>query len=160
MVDVIRAREEDAELVRHALLVMNGRAHVSDAALATFLGDPCCYVLLALDARKPVGSLIGYLLPQPHRTEPQFLLYEVDVHEQWRKQGIGKALVDAFTACAQAAGAHEVWVLSNESNRPAMTMYRSCGYVRPNRDDVMLKTDIDSDSQLHFVLPRRAGRVV
>ena len=53
--------------------------------------------------------------------------------------GVGKALVRAFIAEAQVAGAYEVWVLTNESNSAAMAMYMGCGLGRENGDDVMMR---------------------
>jgi GNAT superfamily N-acetyltransferase len=85
-----------------------------------------------------VGSLNGYALRPPQRREPQFLLYEVDVRRGHRKRGIGRALVERFMAEARTAGAFEVWVLSNVSNKAAMAMYTGCGLRREHRDDVML----------------------
>ena len=78
-------------------------------------------------AREVVGSLNGYSLVTPSSSQSQFLLYEIDVKEEWRRGGVGAALVDAFLSEARASGAREVWVVTNDSNQSAMAMYQRCG---------------------------------
>ena len=85
-----------------------------------------------------MGSLNGFRLLTPNGTRPQFLLYEIDVKETWRRRGVGAALVDAFVSEARSAGASEVWVVTNDANHAAMAMYRRRGFVRRHPDDVML----------------------
>jgi ribosomal protein S18 acetylase RimI-like enzyme len=134
---ILRAGPADLELARESVAALHGRTP-SDDALADFLSDPARYLLVALEGRRIVGSLNGFTLQPPHRREPQFLLYEIDVRVECRNQGIGTALVARFITEARAAGAFEVWVLTNESNAAAMALYASCGLRRERRDDVML----------------------
>jgi len=94
--------------------------------------------IVAVGGDEVVGSLNGYSLRHPNSRQPQFLLYEIDVKKQYRRRGVGAALVAAFVSEAQASGAFEVWVLTNHSNEAAMGMYRRCGFARRNPDDVML----------------------
>ena len=136
---VRRATPADLALARQAVTEVNGRALADDAALAAFLADPACYLMLAVEAGRVIGSLNGYALRRPHRAEPQFLLYEIEVRQDCRNRGVGRAMVGAFAAEARAAGASEHWVVTNESNPAAMAMYHACGYRRANPDDVMLE---------------------
>jgi ribosomal protein S18 acetylase RimI-like enzyme len=135
---VLRAGGSDAGLAREAVAELHERLPCDEAALSTFLADPACYLLLAVEGCRVVGSLNGYALRPPHRREPQFLLYEIDVRPGCRNRGVGRALVERFVAEARAAGAFEVWVVTGESNRPAMALYARCGLRRENPDDVML----------------------
>jgi len=143
-VTLLRARDADADLAREAIIELHGRTPVDETAMVEFLRDPARYLLLALEDRWVVGSLNGYALTHPHRREPQFLLYEIDVRPQRRNRGIGKTLVKTFIAEARAAGAFEVWVLTNQSNEAAMAMYSHCGLRRQNHDDVMLSLMLNS----------------
>jgi ribosomal protein S18 acetylase RimI-like enzyme len=85
---------------------------------------------------------MGYLLRRPDRPAPQFLLYELDVPSAYRRHGIARMLVELFLTEARAAGAHEVWVMTNEGNRAAMALYQKCGFVRINDDDVLLQCEL------------------
>jgi ribosomal protein S18 acetylase RimI-like enzyme len=140
---IVRADVADLELAAEAVRDVHERDVLDEGALEEFLLDNARYLLLALERGHVVGSLNGYALRHPDRREPAFLLYEIDVREECRNRGIGKALVNWFIAEARSAGAFEVWVVTNQSNGPAMAMYRHCGLRRPNSDDVMLDMTFD-----------------
>jgi ribosomal protein S18 acetylase RimI-like enzyme len=114
--EVRRATSNDFELARHAVAEVLGRAPVDDAALANFLADGSCYLMIAMEDRRVIGALHGHALRHPHRSQPQFFIYEIDVRPECRNRGVGRALLDAFTAEARAAGAFEQWVLTSRSN--------------------------------------------
>ena len=92
-------------------------------------------LVVALDAGAPVGWVYGYELPRVDRKETMFLLYEIDVDEVYRRRGIGTELLRRFRDLAPGA----VWLLTNESNEPAMRLYQSAGGERPNDDDAMFR---------------------
>jgi aminoglycoside 3-N-acetyltransferase I len=140
--NVFRSSLDDVELARQALAEIHERRPVAEAAISSFLNDPVCYLILAVEDGRVLGSLNGYSLRQPDRHRTQFLLYEIDVLQEHRRRGVGTALVNAFTDEARAAGAFEVWVVSNESTSAALAMYRKCGYRRENDDDVMLSLQL------------------
>lgn len=135
---VIRATARDVAVARAAIGDVHRRAQVEDHALVAFLNDPACYLLVSRAGDEVVGSLNGYRLHNPGTSQPQLLLYEIDVKDAWRRRGVGTALVDAFLAEARACNASEVWVVANESNHAAMGLYRDCGFVRTHSDDVLL----------------------
>jgi ribosomal protein S18 acetylase RimI-like enzyme len=141
-VTVKRLDAGDVDLARRGVAEVHERSTPDDEALAAFLGDRSCLLLVALVDGEVVGSVNGYALRHPHRPEPQFLLYELDVKPAWRRKGIATRLVDAFVQSAREAGAFEVWVLTNDSNAAAMATYRRCGFVRRNQDDVMLSREM------------------
>jgi ribosomal protein S18 acetylase RimI-like enzyme len=142
---VFRAGTKDLALARQAVGEVHKRRHASDVSISSFLKDPACDLMLAVADGRVVGSLTGYSLRRPHQSPPQFLLYEIDVRDADRKRGVGQALGTAFTVEARAAGADEIWVLSNESNRAALNLYGKCGYRRVNEDDVMLSLALGDD---------------
>jgi GNAT superfamily N-acetyltransferase len=137
-ISILRAGEVHLNLARQAIAEVHGRKAVEDTAIIEFLSDKERYLLLALEGDRIAGSLTGHALRQPHRREPQFLLYEIDVRPERRKRGIGRALVQTFIDEARDRGAFEVWVLTNLSNDAARRLYASCGFHRENQDDLML----------------------
>jgi aminoglycoside 3-N-acetyltransferase I len=139
---VFRASLDDVDFARTAVADVHVRGPVDDFALNSFLNSAECFLLLAVEDGCVLGSLNGYSLQQPDRPRPQFLLYELDVREEHRRRGIGTALVNAFTDEARAAGAFEVWVVSNESRSAALELYRKCGYRRENDDEVIMSVQL------------------
>lgn len=138
-ITILRAGAQHRQFARQALCKLHERSLPDEEALIRFLESETCYLLIAVAGEDVVGSLNGYALLQPERQQRQFLLYEIDVKEAWRSQGIGSMLVNAFVADARKAGAFEVWVLTNQANEAAMAMYSKCGFERDNPDDVMLR---------------------
>ena len=105
------------------------------AAIAEFLADPDCYLVVAVEDGVVVGTLDGYGLRQPHLRRPQFLLYEIDVAVEYRRRGIGRALVDAFADEARKRDAEVIWVLTHRSNAAAVALYRGCGFAPDEQSD-------------------------
>jgi ribosomal protein S18 acetylase RimI-like enzyme len=137
-ISIIRASLENLALARQAILEVHERTAFDIAGLEAFLLDRSCFLLLAIEGERVVGSLNGYALRHPHMRRPQFLLYEIDVLSEHRRKGIGSALVRSFSEEARKADAFEIWVLTNSSNHAAMSIYLRNGYSRRNPDDVML----------------------
>lgn len=138
-VRVVRVGASGLELACRAVGDVNGHAPVDATALAAFLEDDASYLLVAEVDGAAVGSLIGHRLPTPHARRPHLLLYEIDVAHAWRRQGIGRRLVEAFLQEARAVDARGVWVVTNRSNVAAMELYRACGLTDTAADDVVLK---------------------
>lgn len=141
---VMRATNSDLELARQAvndvyLATSQHRTSLDDTALREFLDDPGKYLILATREGKVVGTLYGYALSHPHRREPQFFLYGIDVRPEHRNQGIGSALVRQFVSEAKRERAFEVWVLTHDANRSALAMYAHAGFQRCGSGEVMLE---------------------
>jgi GNAT superfamily N-acetyltransferase len=139
---VLRAGVQDVSLARQAVREVHGRRLDSDDAIAAFLADPSCYLLLAVEGNEVAGSLNGYALTHPHRPEPQFLLYEIDVRESRRRQGVGTALVRGFIAEARRLEAFGLWVVTDRANVAAMGMYRKCGLATSDLDDAVFSAKL------------------
>jgi ribosomal protein S18 acetylase RimI-like enzyme len=140
---IFRAGFGDEALALQAMVEVHGHTDVEFHVLSESLRDLSIYIFLAVENNRVLASLNGYALQRPHRYAHQFLLYEIDVRPECRRQGIGKALLQSFIQLARTSGASEIWLLSNESNAAAMQLYRSCGFERPNSDDVMLQLSLD-----------------
>jgi GNAT superfamily N-acetyltransferase len=139
----LRAGRDDFWLAREAVRVNMSSSQdplsLHDSDLGNFLADPSNYLVMAIHEGKVVGSLYGYALKHPHRWQPQFLLYEIDVLPDHRNRGVGRRLVESFIDEARQAGAFEVWVLTHETNKPAMAVYAHCGFRRCSTGEAMLE---------------------
>lgn len=92
-----------------------------------------------------IGSLNGYALTHPHRPEPQFLLFEIDVRESRRREGIGSALINAFIEEAHRLDAFGIWVVTDHQNAEAEAMYRKCGLQTSELDDAVFSVELRPD---------------
>lgn len=109
-------------------------------SVRAFLANPANTLLIAYVAGQPAGFATGHELQRLDGEKPMLFLYEVGVTEEYRGRGIGTALVSRMARIGEERAFCEMFVLTNESNTPAMRMYRSAGGMRhPDRDIAMFE---------------------
>ncbi|MCU0903438.1 MAG: GNAT family N-acetyltransferase [Tabrizicola sp.] len=96
-------------------------------ATRRFLGqpgsaDPRNILILAERAGRIVGFASGTVLDHPDKP-PSLFVQEVGVNDDARRQGIGRALVQALRAEGRKAGCTTSWVLTDADNGPARALY-------------------------------------
>jgi aminoglycoside 3-N-acetyltransferase I len=96
-----------------------------DEPQAALLADERTTFMAAFDGDAPVGFAFGYTLPRRRGRPTTFFVYEVDVDERYRRQGIGRQLMEALLA-----GREEAFVLTDADNEAAMALYASLGGTR------------------------------
>jgi ribosomal protein S18 acetylase RimI-like enzyme len=101
------------------------RLLAEDEPQTALLGDDRTVFLAAFDGEKPVGFAFGYVLPRRHGRPTVFFVYEIDVEEGYRRQGIGRRLMEGLLA-----GHDEAFVLTDAGNEAAMALYASLGGTR------------------------------
>jgi ribosomal protein S18 acetylase RimI-like enzyme len=79
--------------------------------------------------RSPSGRLTTYL-------------HELDVHEDWRQQGVGSALVTATMNLACVRGSTKFWLSTGGHNEAAQALYESLGGDRKPLGDVNFWWDL------------------
>jgi ribosomal protein S18 acetylase RimI-like enzyme len=118
---------------------------VDAEATARFLADPNHHLLLAYDSdERPVGFVSGVETTHPDKGTEMFL-YELAVDEPARRQGIGRALVEALAVLARERGCYGMFVLTDEDNVAALATYRSAGGGKAS-PNLMLEWDFRASS--------------
>ncbi len=134
MTTIRRVGVDDADEARE-LTRLFADPEAGPGDLAAWLAAKSNVMIGAWEDQQPVGMVYGYFLPRPDDQPDMLLLYSIDVAPDARRQGIGRALLDAFRREAPAG----VWLITNESNTAAMALYGSADAVRPHKDDAMLR---------------------
>jgi GNAT superfamily N-acetyltransferase len=93
--------------------------------------------ILAEIAGQPVGLVALRVVPCVFYTSPHAELTELYVEPAYRRQGVGRALVDYAARLAREAGAETLLVLTDFCNDTAQSLYRDRGFV--NHDLAMQK---------------------
>ena len=106
----------------------------ADARHEQFLSDPATVALIAQQGVGVVGWAWGYRQPRPDG-HSMLLLYEIEVVEAHRREGVGRALLDAFLDVGRREGHSKMWLLTGEDNEAAKSLYQSAGGT-VTRDDV------------------------
>jgi len=101
------------------------RALAEDEAQTALLADDRTVFVAAFDGETPVGFAFGYILPRRHGRPTIFFVYEVDVDERYRRQGIGRRLMEELLF-----GQEQAFVLTDAGNEAAMALYGSLGGTR------------------------------
>jgi ribosomal protein S18 acetylase RimI-like enzyme len=136
-VDIRVLRPGDDGLVAAASHLFDGPARAD--ATARFLAEDGHHLLVAYEDEQPVGFVTGVEVTHPDKGTEMFL-YELAVDEPFRRQGIGRALVEGLAARARAAGCYGMWVLTDEDNEAARATYEGIGGVPETRQVVEVWT--------------------
>jgi ribosomal protein S18 acetylase RimI-like enzyme len=112
-------------------------------ATERFLAEPTHHLVMAFDDDgRATGFVSGVETTHPDKGTEMFL-YELDVAEDARRQGIGKALVTALRDLARERGCYGMFALTDDDNDAALATYRSTG-TRNESAHVMLDWDFRS----------------
>lgn len=86
-------------------------------------------ILVAQAAETVVGTVDCAVLPNLTRGARPFMLIEnVVVAAEYRRAGVGSALLAAAVRLARQAGCYKVQLLSRAERHAAHTFYQSCGF--------------------------------
>lgn len=131
----------DAEALCRLNAAFNGASDPPEI-LALRLGDATCTeraLLAEVDGR--VAGFAGLRLsPGIFYAEPRAELTELYVEPEFRRRGVGRALVAEAERLARAAGATELFVLTGLDSTDAQALYRAMGFAG---DELALQKALD-----------------
>lgn len=142
ILEVIRLREEDAELAARIALRFASNI-VSAEHTAAFLAKESNILLTVLVDSEPAGFLLAHLLDRFKDTRRKLFIYEIDVLPEFQRRGIGRALIEAVLKTARERNADTAFVLTNRSNTAAVNLYAETGGIIKNPDDVMFEYKVE-----------------
>jgi ribosomal protein S18 acetylase RimI-like enzyme len=97
---------------------------------AKFLSSEGHHLLVAVEDGEPIGFVSGVETTHPDKGTEMFL-YELSVHPDRRKQGVGRTLVEALADLARSRGCYGMWVGTEPDNAAALATYRAAGADPP-----------------------------
>lgn len=127
-VEITRVGPDDVDRVVAASPLFDQPATAAGAA--QFLAMPGHHLLLASIDGADVGFVSGIETNHPDKGTEMFL-YELGVHEEHRRRGVGRALVDALAALAVELGCYSMWVATDADNEAALATYLAAGADPP-----------------------------
>jgi len=100
-----------------------------------FLRDPSSFALGAYIDETPVGLAWGIQMRSPSGRLTTYV-HELDVDENWRRQGVGTALITEAMILARRDGSTKFWLSTGGHNKTAQALYESLGGDRKPLGDV------------------------
>jgi ribosomal-protein-alanine N-acetyltransferase len=116
-------RESDAR----AVAALEGPTRMDERQLSEELARPWSRLWVARAGRvDDVGEVVGFLVAWHVADELHVL--NVATRADWRRRGVGRALMDAAVGYAKGQRAKHVLLEVRRSNRPALALYRAVGF--------------------------------
>ncbi len=112
-------------------------------ATREFLNDPRHHLAVAIVDGLVVGfaSAVHYI--HPDKRFPEMWINEVNVASDYRRRGLGKAVVGALLKLAREMNCTEAWVLTDKPNTPAIKLYSSLDGIEATNDGAMFTFFLD-----------------
>jgi ribosomal protein S18 acetylase RimI-like enzyme len=107
-----------------------------------FLRDPNSFVLGAYIDGAPVGLAWGLQMRSPSGRLTTYV-HELEVHESWRRRGVGSALITEAMTLGRRRGSTKFWLSTGGHNETAQALYESLGGDRKPLGDVNYWWDLD-----------------
>ena len=131
----IRRLEAGDEAVLSAAVELADEGPLDPHSATDHLRDPALVAVAALEGGRVIGFLYGHVLRR--FGVKTLLIYSVDVEENRRRRGVGRALMASLEEAMRAGGWDEMFVVTNSGNAAAMALYAAARGVRPYRDEAM-----------------------
>ena len=91
-----------------------------------YAASPSALAFVATEGPDIAGWCWGYHLPRRDALSMLYL-HDVEVHEPYRRQGVGRRLMEACMGAGRRAGASRMFLTTSEVNMPARRLYEALG---------------------------------
>ena len=110
---------------------------VSADYMRRFLSNPSNFLLAAEEEGAVIGFLSAHQIDSLSREAQAMFIYEIEVSEEHRRQGVGSVLIDHIRDIANERGMFEMFVFTNYSNTEARAFYAATGGQIEEGDELM-----------------------
>jgi ribosomal protein S18 acetylase RimI-like enzyme len=131
-----RLESKDALIAVHVVKSFAAK-DVSVEYMERFLSNPMNYLILATVNDDAAGFLLAYALERLKENSHKLFIYEIEVAENYRRQGVGAALIDYVREIVRREKMINAFVFTNYSNIGAVEFYKSTGAEIANGDDLL-----------------------
>lgn len=141
----IRQLEQGDATIAQAVVKQFHDQEVSTDYMRKFLTDPANFLVTVEVDHVIAGFILAHRIDSMKQEAEAMFIYEIEVLERYRRQGVGSALINHIRAIANQRQMFEMFVFTNHSNKEAVAFYRATG------------GQIEEGDELMFVYPLKAG---
>lgn len=139
-IDVRRLEPGDQATVMAAAALF--QSPPDESAVAALLASRSEHLVLATIEGAPAGFGRAHELRRVDRREPTFLVTEIRVDPELRRQGIGHAIILALKDLARSRGARAMIVVTDLAHPAPDGLYASTGGVQAPRRNLVYEYDL------------------
>ena len=110
--------------------------------LKRLLSDNDFFVFVAMNDKRVIGALTGYILDQYYSEKPLAYIYDLAVDTGYQRSGLGTKLVAAINDYCRLNGIEEVFVQAEKVDDHALAFYRS---TQPTREEQVVHFSYTSE---------------
>lgn len=100
------------------------------------LEDENFIALAAIEKNKLIGGLTAYLLKMYKRNSTKALLYEISVKSKYKRQGIGKKMVEYFISILKDMNTENIILITSKTNNNAIRFFEATNGTL-KKDDIL-----------------------
>jgi aminoglycoside 3-N-acetyltransferase I len=106
-----------------------------------FLANPANYLIVAEADGSVIGFALAHALERLKEDSHKLFIYELEVAAEFRRRGVGRALIAHLRQVVERDRMLNAFVLTNHSNSAAVALYRRTGAREPNGNDLLFVYD-------------------
>lgn len=118
--------DELKELVAIFTLAFESEYNTSDSYLSSMLQNSACVIMGAVVETRIVGGLVAFAMTPIHGTMEMYI-YDIAVHPEFQKRGLGAQLIEALKQEARGRGVETIFVEAESEDEGAVAFYRAIG---------------------------------
>ncbi len=131
-IDVRRLVREDVLLAQQTFKLMaevfdEGDGVLSESYVTALLSRTDFWVMSALRDGVPVGGITAHVLTMTRSESQELFIYDLAVHQEQQRRGIGRLLVETLCREAAAAGVPVAFVPADVEDDHAVAFYHALG---------------------------------
>lgn len=106
---------------------LKNRTYPPELYLKFFLQNEKNHVLVATLNNIIIGGLTAYEIQMYKNETSEMFLFEIDVDENYRQQGVGTLLIQKLKDVCTRQNIKQIFVITSRGNHPALKLYNTTG---------------------------------
>lgn len=121
---------------------------IVNSSAREFLADSRHHFVAALIDGRMIGFASAVVYVHPDKPASELWINEIGVLPEFRRRGIATDIMQELKSLALDLGCSDVWVLTEQCNEAAMSLYESLPNSR-SENVVMFSFAADQDTEVH-----------